>query len=147
MANKCCPEKVAFLITNQNVAFTEEDREFLEALSPVQMEKMIASINQVPVVNSAPAPATMDEVLTIAGPFADQIRAGLAALSAQREAVTLKITANARNTFTAEQLGGMTIEQLQGIAHLAGDVNYAPAAPAVNRASAPVPYVTPALFQ
>ena len=44
--DKCCPEKVQFLIENEATPYEEGDREWLESLTEVQIDKMTPTANE-----------------------------------------------------------------------------------------------------
>lgn len=152
-------ELVDGLIANDATNWKEEDRDGLMAMNEAQLEKMAPVAIEEPTDNAAAVAAaaakgaegvvvpTENAADTGAQPAQnatppqitlDQLppemqavyNHGLTKLQEERTGLITKITANAANKFTAEQLGAMSLEALQGMAALAGSptANAAPAA-------------------
>jgi len=144
-------EMVDTLISNEATQWTEEDRETLTALEETVLNKMnpfakkdakkkdltdeekaaadkaAADKKKKPVGNEAPAevPAemTMNEYIEKAPKeYREVLQNGLNAHKAQKDALIATITANKANDFTAEFLATKEVQELQGLAKLAGGV-------------------------
>lgn len=100
----------------------------------------------VPVPTPAPAPvptaaenraALIAAIRTSDPAFASMISNGLKAHDGQRQALISTIKANTRNTFTDEQLGQKTFEDLQQLSALAGSPSLPPGMDALAGSGAP----------
>lgn len=137
---KCCPDRVASLIANAATTYTAEDGEWLSALTETQLEKLEAPYkanekadptdkDKVDVApdktNAAPAdqgtPEQKWEAFMNSAPaeFRAVINAGTRALDAKRTDLIGKIKANAKNTFTDDELKGMPDVVLEKMASMA----------------------------
>lgn len=166
----CCPEKVSAIISNENTAFTEADHEFLTNLSEDQLEKIYTTmINafkskkqmdegeakkmaEEEAKKKTPKANTAAEYVSSAPPeIAALLNAGLAQLEAKKSELISTITANARNKFSADQLKGMEVPQLEAIAALASPIDFSVNAGGGSGSAAPTaeePYVnTTSLFE
>lgn len=145
---KCCGDRVAALIANEATPFTAEDSEMLTALNEAQMEKLEApykanekaeeqpdrSTEAVPLdkTNAATAdtatPEQKWEAFMNSAPaeFRAVINAGTRALDAKRTDLISKIKANAKNTFTDDELKGMPDVVLEKMASMAAPEVKAP---------------------
>ena len=167
MADKtpCCPEKVSALIANEHTAWIDSDRDALNALSAEQIDKMHASMETMAANEKAakdeaselrakcaalsnnqqkPAANAAEYIAGAPPEIAAVLNAGMAELEQKRTAMISSITANTRNTFSKEQLAGMDLPQLQGIASLATTVDFsvnAGSAGGSNSAQEEEPYV------
>ena len=137
---KCCGDRVAALIANEATPFTAEDSEMLSALTEPQFEKLEApykanekadptdkdKVDAAPdKTNAAPADQETDEqkweAFMNAAPaeFRAVINAGTRALDAKRADLMGKIKANAKNTFTDDELKAMPDVVLEKLATVA----------------------------
>lgn len=136
---KCCGDRVAALIANEATPFTAEDSEMLSALTETQFEKLEAPYkanekadptDKAPdaapdKTNAAPAdtasPEQKWEAFMNSAPaeFRAVINAGTRALDAKRAEQMEKIKANAKNTFTDDELKGMPDVVLEKMASMA----------------------------
>lgn len=136
---KCCGDRVAALIANEATPFTAEDSEMLSALTETQFEKLEApykaNADGDPTdkkaeaapdkTNAAPAetdtPEQKWEAFMNSAPaeFRAVINAGTRALDAKRTDLIGKIKANAKNTFTDDELKGMPDVVLEKMASMA----------------------------
>ncbi len=137
---KCCGDRVAALIANEATPFTAEDSEMLSALTETQFEKLEApykanekvdptdkdKVDAAPdKTNAAPAdqetPEQKWEAFMNSAPaeFRAVINAGTRALDAKRKEQIGKIKANAKNTFTDDELKGMPDVVLEKMASMA----------------------------
>lgn len=116
---KCCPEKVDALITNEETPWTDDDREWLESLNEVQVDKISVVNERVIEVEKPEVDHTLDTYLEAAPP---QIQAvlneGLKALDAKRQLLIDKISAHDGNSFSDEQLKEMETAMLENVAGL-----------------------------
>ena len=171
---KCCPEKVAAVIANENSAYTEVDREFLENMSADHMEKlfqtMMANSKEVtkadPVVNETEKKdetgVTTENVTTNAAPKSTEdfiksappeiqavLNAGMTQLAQRKTDLVTVIVANARNKFTEASLKGMDISVLEDIASLASTVDYSAqrggSTTVTTNSSIEEPYIAPSM--
>lgn len=155
MANKdggCCEEKVQLLIENEDTSFTEDDREWLSALTEEQIDKLFhedgeeeedgagddEGKTEVSKVAEETANALMgvkankDEPQTAEGFIANapgEIRevlsAGLAMHRAKKNALVKALLANKRNSFSEEELRAMDVVALEKLDKLAkADADY-----------------------
>lgn len=132
MADKtpCCPAKVDALIANEHTAYTEADRAGLNEMGADMIDKLTASVqiltdNAKLSANAASAPSTVKEFIDSAPTeIAAVLSAGLLQLNAKKTAMISSITANSRNTFTADQLNVMSVDQLEQIAALATTTDF-----------------------
>lgn len=135
---KCCPDRVASLIANAATTYTAEDGEWLSALTETQLEKLEApykaneKADEKPIGGGTPAakanekgteetPEQKWEAFMNAAPaeFRAVINAGTRALDAKRADLMGKIKANAKNTFTDDELKAMpdvVLEKMAGMA-------------------------------
>jgi len=121
-----------------NKSFVEGDRQWLESqteeilgkLIPVKNEEVVVVTEpevkgeKAPVTEPAPAqneaPKTAEEYLATAPAEVREVfQESLQALATNKAELVTKITANTRNTFTKDQLGVMSVNQLKAIAALA----------------------------
>lgn len=108
---KCCPERVLALITNEATAYTDEDREWLEALNEDQFVKVEGSA--IPIINEdEPEELTLDSIVESAGEFQGVLNEALDARNEKRQGIIDKLLNHDGNKFTAEQLGEMETEML-----------------------------------
>ena len=135
---KCCGDRVAALIANEATPFTAEDSEMLSALTETQFEKLEApykaneKADEKPIGGGTPAakanekgteetPEQKWEAFMNAAPaeFRAVINAGTRALDAKRADLMGKIKANAKNTFTDDELKAMPDVVLEKLATVA----------------------------
>lgn len=156
----CCPEKVSALITNENTAFIESDREFLNNLAEEQMDKLFHTVMASTTIDIVSLQAklkdledklaanssakTAAEFIASAPPeFAAVLNAGLSELNKKKDALCKVIVANTRNTFTAEQLAGMDISQLESIAAFATITDFSVnGSTSMSQSEEETPYIT-----
>lgn len=109
-ANECCPDKVAAVI-QANKNFSGDDAEWLMGLSSSQLDKLIPKEEKMQTlqefIESAPE--------HLRGPLANAV----ATEEAVRHDLITKILSNGESGLTAEQLKGIDIGALKGIAKLA----------------------------
>lgn len=131
---KCCPDRVASLIANAASTYTAEDSDWLSELNETQLEKLEApyKANEGADKTTAPdktnttqadtyTPEQKWEAFMNSAPaeFRAVINAGTRALDAKRTDLITKIKANAKNTFTDEELKGMPDVVLEKMASMA----------------------------
>lgn len=121
----CCPDAVAALIANENSKFEADDAAFLNTLSADQLEKLQPVVVE-KVVDGGTKVKTLEEFLETApdSEMKDQLSSGLAMHKAEKDGLVKKILANARNTFTEDQLKAKKLDELQAIASLAHAPDY-----------------------
>ena len=129
------------IIANEGTRFGEDDRKFLEAQEIKALEKFVPPEKKAePTVNdevktkaddkpaekkpaddvTANEPKTVEEYIDNApGPLKEVMEDQLLSYETDKKRLINTITANGRNTFTAEQLEPMRLQQLQSIARLA----------------------------
>ncbi len=144
---KCCPEKVKALIANEATAFSEEDKDWLEALTAEQLEKLEPKIlsgdgdadsttenkqnnestdkdtsatqnNQQN--DEEKSPLSFEEILANASPeHREMIQDGLRLFKEKKSTLVKSLLSNKRNKFTEEKLMNMKIEDLEALTELA----------------------------
>ena len=124
-------DAVQALISNKELTWNEEDREWLEGLEDGQFAKItgnkvapvVIEKKEEPapvIVNTNPVVKTLDEWLAEApAEISASLRSQLATNKTQRQTLIDQIIANVNNTFTKEQLASQTTESLSMIANLA----------------------------
>ena len=137
---KCCGDRVAALIANEATPFTAEDSEMLSALTETQFEKLEApykanekadeksigdgaaapdKTNATPADTDTPEQKWEAFMNSAPAEFRAVINAGTRALDAKRTDLIGKIKANAKNTFTDDELKGMPDVVLEKMASMA----------------------------
>jgi hypothetical protein len=131
----CCEKRVDALITNEDTAFTEDDREWLKAMNESQIEKLESTIEvNAAKKNAAPTADEEDEevmkddkkkinnlaeFLQEAPPeIRSVLNAGLRELDNKRSDLITRITANERNKFTEQDLKAMDLNMLENLVQL-----------------------------
>ena len=137
-------ELVDNLIANEVNEWSDDDREFLMNATDAQFEKMAAEVTvEAPAVNVVtpevtPAPAPVQNAVVVGAAsiapkavtaneyvqnapaeIRDMLNAGLSSHNADRQRVIANITANDKNIFTPEQLGGKDLQELKALEALA----------------------------
>jgi len=117
----CVRKAAGNLIANKATSYAEADREWLEALSEEQLEKMTPIVKKVvektPVVNKV---LTTEEYLkTVPAEVREQVENGLRVNAEQRIAMVTAITANEDSAFSKEDLEAMPMETLQKVYKMA----------------------------
>jgi len=125
------------LITNSATKWAEGDREALMGMEESVLEKMIPvgnteeetpSPEHKPVVSETSVPVTMEQYVNQApAEFRDVLTNSLATHEAAKNGLIDKIVANKNNKFTKEFLSTKGIQELQGLAALAGNEKQEPA--------------------
>jgi hypothetical protein len=120
VTEKCCPERVLALITNEKSPFGDGDTEWLEALNEDTLGRIESLLpKDEPKPEPTFEPVTLESYLENAPA---EIRAvlneGLRAYDDKRKAIMDRIMNHEGNAFSEEQLKGMDTEMLQGIASL-----------------------------
>ena len=118
----CCEDKVDRLIANDQTKFTAKDREWLLSLNEQQVDKLIPKDPEVQ-ANAAEAIETFKSTLTSLDDYTalmpkelgEKVKAGVALIQANREALVKSITDNT-DKFTKEQLDALSDDVLKGIA-------------------------------
>ena len=118
----CCEDKVDRLIANEQTKFTAADKEWLLALNEQQVDKLIPKEPKVQ-ANAAEAIETFKSTLTSLDDYTalmpkemgEKVKAGVALIQANREALVKSITDNS-DKFTKEQLENLSDDVLEGIA-------------------------------
>jgi hypothetical protein len=113
---KCCPEKVKALISNENNAFTETDKEWLEGMTEDQLEKLVANYE---VIENTEVDQPVDLAAfleTAPAPIKAMLNEGLAELDSKRKTLIDSILAHEGTKFTADQLKPMETGMLVNIA-------------------------------
>ncbi len=132
-------ERVKGLISNEGTNFTEKDETWLLALEDEQLEKMEPAEAPEPteeelaaalvaaaetaaveaVARGAETPVTASEYIGKAPPEVQEVlNSGLRMHEARRADITKGIIANAKNSFTAEELAKMPMDSLEKLAAL-----------------------------
>lgn len=117
----CIKTRVDTLITNGR--FCEDDREYLETLTEVRLDKFLVP-EAVPQVNTQVTKETAlnalkgslnaDEFLSLApADLQEQMRTGLALHQSQKASMVAEIVANTGTIYTAEELQAKTFNDLQ----------------------------------
>lgn len=121
------------IISNEQVQFNEDDREYLESQEIETLEKFIPKqIKKEEIVSNEQKPEKKEEVKTNEKPVTaeeyvnnappeiqEYLQSGLDMQKAEKARLKNIITANEQNEFTEEQLDAMKIGQLRSIAKLA----------------------------
>jgi len=118
----CCEDKVDRLIANEQTKFTAADKDWLLALNEQQVDKLIPKEPKVQ-ANAAEAIETFKSTLTSLDDYialmpkdlGEKVKAGVAQIQANREALVKSITDNS-DKFTKEQLETLSDDVLEGIA-------------------------------
>lgn len=132
-------DKVKALIDSGKTNFTKEDEAWLGGLEEAQLDKMLpaeaeaaeeggttsetatSADSEVPAAEMDDSEKSLEAVLNSAHPQVREVLVnGLSALEANKTKLVKKIMANESNVFTEEQLRGHSMQQLEGIAALAG---------------------------
>lgn len=126
----CCPETVQALIDNESSGFTEDDRDWLLQQNQDKIDKFMAQTEEKgPTEEKKPEPkvnAEDDDLTKQAEDFMksapDHVKRvwnwGAKKLEQEKTDLTGKILACPNNKFTEDQLNGMEMDQLEGIAAL-----------------------------
>jgi len=169
MKKKCGEMMVNALISNENTAFVEADREWLLSLTSQQQEKLVANMGApeetetmktntaIPAVGTvtvtADIPKTPAEILNqfladAPAPIRSVLNAGMRELDRKRGEMIGQIKANERNKFNDDQFKDMDLSMLESIVSLlpvATGVDYSGLNPAstkiVNKDDGEEPYV------
>lgn len=126
MSEKCTPcvkAAVDGLIANKATAYAETDREWLEALSESQLEKMNPPAPQVNTTTVTKEQAlqvlsglTMNEYLaTMPVEIREQVQTGLRIHAERKASMVSTITANADSPWTKEELEAMAMPMLEKV--------------------------------
>jgi hypothetical protein len=127
----CCKEKIDAIIAHEATMFTEDDREHLEALPEVMLDKMLPVENTEedppPVENEEEAPVeeevqalTSSDYIKNAPPeIGDVLMDAMAARNEKRKDLIDKITGNEHNMFSAQELAEKSTHELTMLAKLA----------------------------
>jgi len=137
---KCCPQKIERLLTNENSAFTADDREWLEAQEEAVVDKLLAQVNTAAdtkkelettqqevaklKANAYKPPTTVEEALALQPePIRVILEAGLREHDAKKENLVKAIMKNDRCTYTEKQLQAKQVAELEMLANLAAPAN------------------------
>ena len=126
MCTECVKKSVDALINNKATAWDEADREYLEAQTEEQLEKMTPPVVKEPVVNTAKPtkeeilavfsekPMTNEEFLSFAPESVrEPLEEGMLLRTNQKNAIVKEIMANASDVWTEEELNGKKLPELQ----------------------------------
>jgi hypothetical protein len=133
-------EKVDKLIQNESTKFTEDDREWLSALSECQLDKL-EPVKQEPTTNQEPAIINQEQAVQavkeqfkspdqflqlLPDEYRDQFEHGLALHNQKREELISRITANTE-LYPAEELRSYKTKELERLANVVKPkANYSP---------------------
>lgn len=159
----CCEKRVTALITNEKSVFTEDDREWLQAMNEEQIEKLESTVvisneeNELKPKESKVEPKQnsaeqewQDFMAKAPAQYREMINQGLQQLDKKRAELMTKITNSEGNVLTEEQLKAMDIVVLESVAALIpekkvesnpGNFAYMSPAPVVNAESEEEAYV------
>lgn len=114
----CVEKKVTTLIGNSQ-GFTEDDREMLQGLSEVQLDKLLVKKEVKPVVNTEKPVEKEPEVKPVVNALSDEDKAILAfgkkQLAEKRAEYVKGIQANAKEIWSDEKLNSMDIDTLERV--------------------------------
>lgn len=138
-------DTVTMLINSEKTNYTEEDRDWLSALSDEQLQKMTPK--EAPTANAEkPCDCAQKIDAILSNEDRDALAYGKQALAQRRSELVAHITANGNGAYTAEELAGINLEALEKL----GKAIKAPAAdfsirsaPIGNLGNLPVDKVEP----
>lgn len=126
MCTECVTKLVDGLIANKNTAWVKDDRDYLEAQTEEQLEKMTPAVAKEPVVNTAKPtrediisvlkekPMTSEEFLGLAPEdVREPLEEGMELRTNQKNEIVKEIMDNTSDVWTEEELNGKKLPELQ----------------------------------